>query len=464
MFEKQRSPRSQPARPNPPVPTPRPFPRMTLPPPQFPTSRRRRSSSGRTRIPSSRPSATASPPASSDSSTSSASTSPHERATPRGARGDGSQPARAADVRAARRLRHDDGGDRAARARPDVSRTADASSSSSIRRRRRLPGRRRRATRDADRGPSSRRPRGRNASAWPPRPPRPRQPGHTPPREPVQPPVQIHPNPNPNANPTDSPRRRKPTTAPPRVTTAEPPMGSLMDDVLPEEGGGWRPYELPRELSDARVQERLAEYIVGVVRGGGGGIDAGSPGGWGGSGGLGTLGGSGAALGVGVGGVGVVDGASSSPGAARAGAAERGVHLTDRDVEELTSQLWDDAELGALLAPLLGPAGGGERNPRVGGGTLTLGGGTTSAGPSPLGARGRTAGGTVGGGRVGVYSRGGVEGDAFADPPAPAAVAHRVGSKRRKGIAPAKSRAVPSGARTCRRSCAASTSTTCWTA
>ena len=257
--------------------------------------------------------------------------------------------------------------------------------------------------------------------------------------------VQIHPNPNPNANPNaNSPRRRKPTTAPPRVTTAEPPMGSLMDDVLPEEGGGWRPYELPRELSDARVQERLAEYIVGVVRGGGG-IDAGSPGGWGGSGGLGTLGGSGAALGVGVGGVGVVDGASSSPGAARAGAAERGVHLTDRDVEELTSQLWDDAELGALLAPLLGPAGGGERNPRVGGGTLTLGGGTTSAGPSPLGARGRTAGGTVGGGRVGVYSRGGVEGDAFADPPAPAAVAHRVGSKRRKGIAPAKSRAVPSG-------------------
>ena len=54
------------------------------------------------------------------------------------------------------------------------------------------------------------------------------------------------------------------------MTTAEPPMGSLMDDVLPEEGGGWRPYELPRELSDARVQERLAEYIVGVVRGGGG--------------------------------------------------------------------------------------------------------------------------------------------------------------------------------------------------
>lgn len=47
----------------------------------------------------------------------------------------------------------------------------------------------------------------------------------------------------------------------------------------------------------------------------------------------------------------------------------------------------------------------------------------------------------MGGGRVGVYSRGGVEGDAFADPPAPAAVAHRVGSKRRKGIAPAKSRA-----------------------
>ena len=146
LFEKQRSPRSQPARPNPPVPTPRPFPRMTLPRPNSPRRaggeavqdgrgsppralpqprphRRRRTRAHRRRV------------------------RRRTNARRREARGDGSQPARAADVRAARRLRHDDGGDRAARARPDVSRTADASSSSSIRRRRRLPGRRRRATR-----------------------------------------------------------------------------------------------------------------------------------------------------------------------------------------------------------------------------------------------------------------------------------------------------------------------------
>ena len=249
-----------------------------------------------------------------------------------------------------------------------------------------------------------------------------------------------------------SPRRRKPGFPVPRAAR-EPALGSLMDDVHGEDagGGGWRPYELPRELGDARVQERLAEYIVGVVRagGGGGGPDEGSPGGWGGSGGSGGSGGAGGAGGSG-GGVGVVDVGSSSPGAARAGAAERGVHLTDRDVEELTSQLWDDAELGRLLAPLLGPAGGGER--RAGGGGTGLG-GTASAGPSPLGARG------TGG------ARGGVEGDAFADPPAVEAhhrrlpsstpidaaavdtrraaadAAVRVGSKRRKGSAPAKSRA-----------------------
>ena len=119
-------------------------------------------------------------------------------------------------------------------------------------------------------------------------------------------------------------------------------------------------------------------------------------------------------MGVGVGGVGVVDGASSSPGAARAGAAERGVHLTDRDVEELTSQLWDDAELGALLAPLLGPAGGGEepwgwgRNPNPGRGNDVRG---------AVAARGEGAdgGGTVGGGELGSIL-GWVEGDAFADP------------------------------------------------
>ena len=255
--------------------------------------------------------------------------------------------------------------------------------------------------------------------------------GAGPPRAPV------HPNPNPNPNP-NSPRRRKPTTAPPRVTTDEPPMGSLVDDVLPEEGGGWRPYELPRELGDARVQERLAEYIVGVVRGGG--PDAGSPGGWGaGSGGTGGSGGFG-----GVGGVGGVDGASSSPGAARAGAAERGVHLTDRDVEELTSQLWDDAELGRLLAPLLGPAGGGERRAVFGGGTPGGNAGTASVGPSPIGARGRGEGAGTGGGN----GRVGVEGDAFEDPPATATGATRVvrvGSRRRKGSAPAKSRARGTG-------------------
>ena len=86
LFEKQRSARSQPARPDPRPDDPTLPPHDPSPAPPFPTSRRRRSSSGRTRIPSSRPSATASPPASSDSSTSSASTSPHERATPRGAR------------------------------------------------------------------------------------------------------------------------------------------------------------------------------------------------------------------------------------------------------------------------------------------------------------------------------------------------------------------------------------------
>ena len=67
-----------------------------------------------------------------------------------------------------------------------------------------------------------------------------------------------------------------------------------------------------------------------------------------------------------------VDGAGGSPNRAqahaRANAAERGVHLTDADVEELTSQLWDDEELGRLLGPLL------------------LGGGTDGRqGKSPLG-------------------------------------------------------------------------------
>lgn len=42
-----------------------------------------------------------------------------------------------------------------------------------------------------------------------------------------------------------------------------PPMGSLMDDAPGERG--WRQYELPAELADQRIQERLAEYIVGFT-------------------------------------------------------------------------------------------------------------------------------------------------------------------------------------------------------
>ena len=53
------------------------------------------------------------------------------------------------------------------------------------------------------------------------------------------------------------------------------------------------------------------------------------------------------------GGVDAVDGAGGSPNRAqahaRANAAERGVHLTDADVEELTCQLWDDEELGTFF-------------------------------------------------------------------------------------------------------------------
>ena len=86
LFKKNREARDPAPPVSTPVPTPRPLPRLTPPPPPFLASRRRRSSSGRTRIPCWRPSATAYPRASSDSSTSSASTSPHERATPRGAR------------------------------------------------------------------------------------------------------------------------------------------------------------------------------------------------------------------------------------------------------------------------------------------------------------------------------------------------------------------------------------------
>ena len=48
-----------------------------------------------------------------------------------------------------------------------------------------------------------------------------------------------------------------PAPAPP------PPMGSLMDDAPGERG--WRQYELPAELADQRIQERLAEYIVGFT-------------------------------------------------------------------------------------------------------------------------------------------------------------------------------------------------------
>ena len=75
-------------------------------------------------------------------------------------------------------------------------------------------------------------------------------------------------------SPVKSPHKRK-GPAPPRrnprspgggtlpAPAPPPPMGSLMDDA-PEERG-WRQYELPAELADQRIQERLAEYIVGFT-------------------------------------------------------------------------------------------------------------------------------------------------------------------------------------------------------
>ena len=77
-----------------------------------------------------------------------------------------------------------------------------------------------------------------------------------------------------------------------------------------------------------------------------------------------------------------------------------------------------------------------------------LEGGTTSVGPSPIGARGRTAGGGARGRAAPAIREVGVEGDAFEDPPATATGATRVvrvGSRRRKGSAPAKSRARGTG-------------------
>ena len=146
------------------------------------------------------------------------------------------------------------------------------------------------------------------------------------------------------------------------------------------------------------------------------------------------------------------------------------MHLTDADVEELTCQLWDDEELGTfflirvrairltgrrvlctgrLLGPLLlgggtdgkqgkSPLGTGAHGGARGKGGVGIGDGAApSVGPSPLGARRRA------------------DVDAFADPP-PATTTTttgnnqssnnldtRVGSKRRKGKAPAPSRPVP---------------------
>ena len=74
--------------------------------------------------------------------------------------------------------------------------------------------------------------------------------------------------------PIKSPHKRK-GPAPPRrnprspgggtlpAPPPPPPMGSLMDDAPGERG--WRQYELPAELADQRIQERLAEYIVGFT-------------------------------------------------------------------------------------------------------------------------------------------------------------------------------------------------------
>ena len=93
-------------------------------------------------------------------------------------------------------------------------------------------------------------------------------------------------------------------------------MGSLMDDA-PEERG-WRQYELPAELADQRIQERLAEYIVGFTgaSGGYGGSKPASPTTRGGDNAVDTTGGS----------------PNRAQAHARATAAERGVHLTDADV------------------------------------------------------------------------------------------------------------------------------------
>ena len=160
--------------------------------------------------------------------------------------------------------------------------------------------------------------------------------------------------------------------------------GSLTAGSLDDDGYGlWRAFELPAELGEARVQERLAEILAENIttsreaRGRGrekvGDDDAhvggSSPGGGGGS----DLNGLSANRGVsgavspgGTGGVGAVAGsgaASSDPVAgahsSHQNAASSSSHAADFDVDRVMASLFDangglaDDELGRLLAPLL---------------------------------------------------------------------------------------------------------------
>lgn len=81
---------------------------------------------------------------------------------------------------------------------------------------------------------------------------------------PPPPPVPIK---SPHKRKGPAPHRRNPVGQCPTGTLPAPPppppMGSLMDDAPGERG--WRQYELPAELADQRIQERLAEYIVGFT-------------------------------------------------------------------------------------------------------------------------------------------------------------------------------------------------------
>ena len=163
--------------------------------------------------------------------------------------------------------------------------------------------------------------------------------------------------------------------------------GSLTAGSLDDDGYGlWRAFELPAELGEARVQERLAEILAenittsrgarGRGREKGGDDDAhvggSSPGGGGGS----DLNGLSANRGVrgavspgGTGGVGAVAGsgaASSEPVAGahsshqNAASSLSSSHAADFDVDRVMASLFDangglaDDELGRLLAPLLG--------------------------------------------------------------------------------------------------------------